>query len=794
MLGQRRLISSTAIAAMWISSPALSLTAGNQQNAVSAVSEAPKLDRTNLPIRISIDAKIGEQIKDSSPGRTPQIKAPAQAPNILLVMMDDVGFGALSTFGGVVPTPNLDRLAANGLRYNNFHTTAICSPSRAALMTGRNHHAVGYGYPPEAATGYPGYVGQLPPDAVPIATVLRENGYSTAMFGKHHNASNREPANSGPFDNWPSGWGFDYFYGFVAADVDQFRPNLFRGVNRVEEESDAILDERLANDAISWIRNQDAETPDKPFFIYMASGSTHAPHQAPKAWIERFKGRFDKGWDKLREQIFADQKSRGIIPHNTQMAERPEQVPAWDSLTPEMQRVHARAMEVYAAQLAHYDAQLGRVLGELERMGDRDRTLVIFIAGDNGASADSGPRGTTNELGDFVNGLKETDEQFQRNIDAMGGPRYYGNYSVGWSYALNTPFPWFKRIASHLGGTRNGMIVSWPERIAADTVPRSGFAHLTDIYSTVLAAAKLPIPRTINGVEQQPLAGNSLLPTFADAGREVHPTQYFEMVGHRAIYHDGWLASTTPTSMPWSWTADAAHEPNWELYNLREDFGQSRNLARAEQQRLQDMIALWRKQAKKNNVFPIDPNSGAGRGNSQTFADAEKPRVDFTYWGKGVRVGMQLAPMFAARSFSLAAEIDANADSSGAIVANGSWYGGWGFYLDKGVPTVVQAYSQLPGDSFKVAASSAVPEGASTIRYEFASEGGINAGGQLSFFIDDRQVGSGRIPKTIVIPAGSGETFDVGMDTGVPVSAEFDRANFEGEINRVDVHLAPFGK
>lgn len=741
-----------------------------------------------------IDAIIREDIQNSTPGQSPAIKAPTGAPNIILVMMDDVGFAASSAFGGAVPTPNLDRLAANGLRYNNFHTTAVCSPSRAALMTGRNHHAVGAGFPPEAATGYPGYIGQLPPDAAPIATVLRENGYSTAMFGKHHNASSREPANSGPFNNWPTGWGFDYFYGFVAADTDQFRPNLFRGTSRVEEQSDEILDARLASDAISWIRNQAATTPDKPFFLYMAPGSTHAPHQAPKEWIERFKGRYDKGWDELRKRIFAEQKAKGFVPVETRMTPRPHQVPAWDSLTPQMQRVHARAMEVYAAQLAHFDAQMGRVINELERMGERDNTLVIVIVGDNGASADSGARGTTNELGDFVNGIKETDEQFQNQFEAMGGPRYYGNYSNGWSYALNTPFPWFKQLASHLGGIRNGMVISWPGAIAPDATPRSGFAHLTDIYATILGAAALPVPESVDGVRQQPLAGSSLAPTYKNAELEVHPTQYFEMVGNRAIYHQGWMASTTPRRMPWVWTAPAAGELNWELYNLREDFAQSRDLASKFPGRLHEMIELWNREAKANNVFPIDSAGGPARAPGGAFSNPEKPRTKFTYWGAGVRVESPAAPSFAARSFSLSAKIDAEPGANGAIAATGSWFGGWGFYLDKGAPTVVQAFSQLPGDSFTVAANKTVPEGKSTVRFDFRSDGGIRAGGELTIFIDEQEVGRGRMPKTILTIAGSGETFDIGFDSGVPVAEQFDRAPFEGHIERVDVELKAHGQ
>lgn len=791
MIARKRiLLCSAALAVIFVQSPATAQIA----SASGKPAAAEVLDRTNLPVVMRSTPIIREDVTDSSPGASPEVKAPKGAPNILLVMMDDVGFGATSAFGGAVPTPALDRLAANGLRYNNFHTTGICSPSRAALLTGRNHHAVGAGFPPEVAAGYPGYIGQLPPDAAPIATVLKEGGYSTAMFGKHHNASYREQPGSGPYHNWPTGWGFDYFYGFVAADMDQYRPNLFRGTSRVDEDSDETLDARLASDAIRWIRNQDAATPDKPFFMYLAPGSTHAPHQAPREWIEKFKGRFDGGWDKLREETFARQKAYGTIPLNTQLTPRPAEVVAWDSLTPEMKRVQARAMEVYAAQLAHFDAQLNRILNELERVGKLDQTIVLFIAGDNGASADSGSRGTTNELADFSNGLKETDEQFLKHIDDMGGPRYYGNYSAGWAYALNAPFPWFKQISSHLGGTRNGMVISWAGGIKPDGEPRNGFSHLTDIYGTLLDVAGLPVPTSVYGVKQQALDGSSLLPTFKDAHREVHPTQYFEMVGNRAIYRDGWMANTTPRRMPWVWNAGADGGLKWELYNLRSDFSQSRNLAEAEPTRLRDMIALWNEEATENNVFPINSGAGPSRALLPKFSDAGTPRTNFTYWGSGVRVESHSAPSFAARSFSLSAEIDAKPRASGAIVANGSWFGGWGFYLDKGVPTVVHAVSQLPEDSFTVIGNMPVTSGRAKVRFDFVSDGGPLAGGEMTIFINDREAGKGRIPKTTVMTAGSGETFDVGIDTGVPVSEKFDRAPFEGTIDRVDVQLKPYAR
>jgi arylsulfatase A-like enzyme len=763
--------------------------------ALSAPATAQDVDRTVLPVAPVGQARIAETAAQSTPAPWGAVRAPAGAPNILLIMMDDVGFGASSTFGGPVPTPNLDRLAARGLRYNNFHTTAICSPTRAALLTGRNHHAVGSGHLVDLAAGYPGYDGHIPQSAATIARVLGGNGYSTAMFGKHHNVPAYQLAGAGPFDDWPTGLGFDYFFGFVGGDADQWRPHLYRGVTQVDdgvETSQDVLDKRLADDATRWLHNQKAAAPDKPFFLYMAPGSTHAPHQAPADWIARFKGRFDQGWDRQREETLARQKTLGVVPRAAKLTPRPPEIPAWDSLSADVKRVNAHAMEVYAAQFAYEDAQFGRLLDELERMGELDNTLVMFIAGDNGGSAESGPRPTTNEIGAMSNGVKETDAQLVASMGDRGGPRSYSSYSVGWAHAMDTPFPWFKQIASHLGGTRNGMILAWPSHVPADKRIRTGFAHVNDVMPTLLEAAGVPAPKRVNGVEQQRIDGVSLVPTFKDAAADNHPTQYFEIAGTRAIYHQGWLASTTPRRMPWDERAQPPAAPVWELYDLRKDFSQSRNLAAAEPKRLAEMVALWEAEARRNKVYPVDDRPNTIRGASVQGAgrpNAGRPR--FTYWGADVSVSTAAAPSFAGRSFSVEASLEAPADANGVLLAIGSWYGGWSFYLDHGKPTAAQAVSQLPGDTFTVAATAPVKPGASKVRFDFASDGGVYAGGELTISVDGQAVAHGRIPKTIAQPAGLGETLDIGRDTGVPVTDAYGRGVFNGAIRRVDVELGP---
>ena len=506
---------------------------------------AAPLDRSVLPIPAPpFDGAIAEAVLDSRPGSPRIVRAPDGAPNVLLMMSDDVGFAMSSAFGGPVPTPNYEALAAQGQRYNRFHTTGICSPSRAALLTGRNHHNAGVGFLSDLPANYPGYGGRMLPETATIAQTLRLNGYSTAMFGKHHNVPSDERSEAGPFDNWPTGLGFEYFFGFVHGDVDQYAPSLHRGTSRVapDEGKGDLLDKRLADDIIRWVHNQKAAAPDKPFLVYFAPGSAHAPHQAPAEYIARFKGRFDMGWDRIRQDILRRQIAMGVAPRGTRLTPRPDGIPAWDSLTPGEKAFAARSMEVAAAQLAYQDEQLGRVIAELRRMGQLDNTLIVLVHGDNGASGEAGPKGTINEL----RGMGAHDERqawLEASIDRLGGETTYGNYPVGWAWAMNTPLRWVKQFGSMLGGVRNGMILSWGQRTARPGAVCGQFSHLIDIAPTVLEAARLTAPARVYGVAQKPIDGQSLLPSLAACDADKPRTQYFEMTGKAGLYHDGWFLS-----------------------------------------------------------------------------------------------------------------------------------------------------------------------------------------------------------------------------------------------------------
>lgn len=761
--------------------------------------KAPALDRdatdgTVLPYPAAPFAgKMGLSPKDSKAQFPARVKAPQGAPNVIVVLTDDVGFGASSTFGGSIPTPSLDQLAARGLRFNQFHTTAMCSPTRAALLTGRNHHAVASGTVADMSTGYPGYHGEIPRSAATIADILRLNGYNTAMFGKHHNAPQESLSAAGPFDLWPTGLGFEYFYGFLGGDTDQWHPKLYRGTSPLDTQAEMkgqLLDKVLADEAINWVHNQQAGAPGKPFFIYYAPGSAHAPHQAPKEWIDRFKGKFDMGWDKLREQIFAQQKAQGVIPANAVLTPRPAVIPAWDSVSPEQQRVDARQMEVYAAQLAYQDAQFGRLLDELKRMGQLDNTLVMFVEGDNGASGEGGIEGTQNELGHLANRVQEPTEWMTKFMPQMGGPKSYQLYSVGWAWAINAPFQWTKQIASHLGGTRNGLVVSWPAKIKAQGEQRSQFHHVIDIMPTVLDATGIKAPRIVYGVEQQPVDGVSMAYVFDDAKAEDrHRTQYFEMLGNRSIYHDGWIASTTPPGGPWMNQGKPVEgsDYQWELYNLKDDFSQSQNLAAQQPEKLKEMQQLFMKEAERNNVLPIDGRNGISRAfEGRPFPSAKT----FTYWGKDVSVPQKSSPMFAARSYSITADVVLPAKANGVIMANGSWFGGWTYYLDKGRVVAHESASQKEEDQFHVQSTTVLPAGPAQIRYDFTSDGGIGAGGTLRISVDGKEIASGRIGRTILVSAGLGETLDIGIDTGVPVTDAYkNEGRFEGEIQKVVIEF-----
>lgn len=734
---------------------------------------------------------IGTTPSDSHPSWLHPPTMPADAPNVLLIMTDDVGFAAASAFGGPVPTPHLEALAQHGLSYTQFHTTAICSATRAALLTGRNHHAVGTGMLADIPGGYPGYTGEIPRSAATIARVLRDNGYSTAMFGKHHNIAPWSTG-AGPFDSWPTGLGFDYFYGFVSGDMNQWNPRLYRGTSLAEVQlpPGQTLDYELASDAIRWVHDEVAAAPDRPFFMYLAPGSTHAPHQAPMDWINRFRGQFDQGWDSLREQSFARQQAEGITPPGTDLTARPDAIPAWDALSADQRRVFSRMMEVYAGMLAYEDAQIGRLLDELQRMGELDNTLVIFIEGDNGASGEGGLTGGTYELG-VITGDADPQSWLNQSLPDLGTDRTYETFPAGWAWALNTPFQWMKQVSSHLGGTRNGLVISWPRGIEDHGEIRRQFADVNDIAPTILEAVGVAAPTSVDGVAQQPIDGVSLAYSFdhADAP-ERHTTQYFEMAGTRAIYHDGWFANTVVQRPPWENAAgrNVTAAPQWELYNLRDDFSQAHNLAAEQPERLAALEQLWTQEAQRNHVFPIDTRPYVVRG-AEGQAQYLHRRARYTYWGAGVSVAQASAPMLFG-PWELTADITTrSARANGVLLATGSVFGGWSFYLKNGRPVAYAAANNRDDNQFRIEARSAVQSGSAHVRYQFTPDGPFpGAGGTMRIFIGESQVGEGQIGRTVVRPGGLGETFDTGRDTGQRVTDDYQgEGRFEGDISKIEI-------
>jgi len=603
---------------------------------------------------------IERTAKDSKPDFPKGVEAPLGAPNVLLILTDDVGFGASSPFGGPIQTPNVQQLADNGLRYNTFHTTALCSPTRAALITGRNHHSDASGVITEMATGYPGYNSLIPKSSGSIGEGLRENGYNTSWYGKMHNVPDWMSSQAGPFDLWPSGLGFEYFYGFLGGDTDQWHPALFENTRPIEPgpylgNPNYILDHDLADKAISWVRMQHAVAPKKPWFMYYATGTAHAPHHAPKDWIAKYKGQFDQGWDKVREETLARQIKLGIVPANTQLTKRPEGIPAWDSLSPDQKRLYAHMMEVYAGALSYADNQIGRLLDELRESGQLENTLVFFIMGDNGASAEGTMQGTTNEVATAANGVTEDLPYLLSVMDQLGGPLTYNHYPVGWAHSMDSPMQWTKQVASHFGGTRNGMVISWPARIKDNGGIRSQFSHVIDIVPTIYEAAGITPPTVMDGVQQKPIEGISLVYTFDNANAPTrHTTQYFELVGNRAIYKDGWMASTTPLRLPW---VTIGSEPNpddfkWELYNISEDFSQANNLVEKNPDKLKELQEAFDVEAKKYNVYPLD-SSAASRLDPSIRPSLTRGRSEFTYYPGMVRIPEGSAPNFKNKSWSI---------------------------------------------------------------------------------------------------------------------------------------------
>jgi len=738
--------------------------------------------------------RIGREAKSSTPDFPRPVRAPRGAPDILLILTDDVGFSASSTFGGPVPTPTMDRLAKAGLRYTQFHTTALCSPTRAALLTGRNHHTNATGGVMEIATGYPGYNSLMPKSSGTFAEVLRQNGYNTAWYGKNHNVPDWQSSQAGPFDLWPTALGFEYFYGFIGADTNQWAPALFEGIQPIEppHDKDYFFDRDMADKAIARIRLLHAMAPDKPWLTYYAPGTAHAPHHAPKEWIARFKGKFDQGWDRLREETFARQKQMGIIPSDTQLTPRPKEIQAWDALDADRKKVYARMMEVFAAALSHADYQMGRILDAIEEQGDLDNTLVIYIQGDNGASAEGTPQGLLNEM-TIANNIPEDFGEILRRMDELGGPLAYNHFPVGWAHATNTPLQWTKQIASYFGGTRNGLVISWPARIKDRGGIRTQFHHVIDIAPTILEAAGLPAPEMLNGVPQKPIEGVSMAYTFDDArAPSRRRTQYFEMLGNRALYHDGWIASTIPPVAPW---VVGGKKPDvldykWELYHVAEDFSQAVNLADKEPAKLRELQELFWIEAARYEVLPLD-NSTIERFDVSIRPSLTRGRNVFTYFPGQVRIPEGTAPDLKNKSFKIGASVQIPAGgANGVIATQGGRFNGWGLYLLDGRP--VFHYNLVGVQRFTFAGKERLAPGKHLLLVDFKYDGGgLGRGGTLTLNVDGKTVAEGRIDRTYAFRVSLDETFDVGEDTGTPVSEDYAVPfKFTGTLDRVIVRLA----
>lgn len=742
--------------------------------------------------------QIGRTYKGSDPAEFPQpTEAPKGAPNIVLILLDDVGFGQFSTFGGGVPSPTMDRLAKEGVRYNHFHTTALCSPTRAALITGRNHHSTSFAGITELATGYDGYCCILPKNCGTVAEVLRQNGYMTAWIGKNHNTPTWETSPIGPFDRWANGLGFDYFYGFNAGDMSHWHPVLYENHNLVptSEDPDYHLTEDLADKAVEWVRRSKSIAPDKPFFLYVAPGATHAPHQAPKEWIDRFKGQFDDGWDAYREKTLERQKKLGVVPADTRLTERSKGLPAWEGLEPDQKRLYARMMECFAGYGAQVDEAMGRVVDAVKELPDADNTIIIYIAGDNGSSAEGGLEGSLNE-NLFFNGFPEKWQDNLKAIDELGGPKHFNHFPSSWAHAMNTPFQWTKQVASHFGGTRNPMIVSWPAGIKDKGGLRDQFLHVIDIVPTIYEWAGITAPRELNGVQQKDIEGISFAFTADDAkAPSKRRTQYFELAVNRGLYHDGWMASC-PSFVPWDPNRDENWNPDtapWELYKIDEDFSQARDIASANPDKLRELQDLWWAEASRYSVLPLDWR-GTVRMNAEAMGRPNpvgKRTKAVYYEGMTALPGAACLPMLN-KSFRITAEVDLPDDkASGMIVTQGGSEGGYGLYLRDGKPVFV--YNFLSFDRPTFTGENALPAGKTTLVVDFKYDGGgMGKGGDLTLKAGGKKVAGGRIEHTVPIQFAIFEGLDIGLDTGSPVDWTYPLPfKFTGRIDKVTVDIAP---
>jgi arylsulfatase A-like enzyme len=750
------------------------------------------LDRTVLPIPEPKYTPITElDARKATPPPRFEVKAPAGAPNVLIILLDDMGFGQASAFGGPIHMPTLERLANGGLRYNEFHTTALCSPTRAALLTGRNHHVVNTGSIMETATAFPGQTGVRPASVAPLTEMLRLNGYSTAAFGKWHETATWELSPSGPTDRWPIRSGFDKFYGFIGGETNQWSPMIYDGMVKIEPPHDPnyhfMTD--MTNQAINWMRTQKSLTPEKPFFIYFAPGAVHAPHHVPKEWIAKYKGQFDMGWDKLREQTLERQKQLGVVPQGAKLAPKPAAIKDWDSLSSDEKKLFAHQMEVFAGFGEMTDHEIGRLVDAIGGMGQLDNTLIFYIVGDNGASAEGGMQGLFNES-TYFNGVPESIQEQLSRMKDLGGPMSYGHYAAGWAVAGDTPFTWTKQVASSFGGTRNPLVIYWPRRIKAKGAVRSQFHHVIDVAPTILEAAGLPEPKMVDGTAQIPIQGVSMAYTFDDPGaKSRHTRQYFEIFGNRGIYDDGWLAGTVHRA-PWEMTPRASlADDKWELYNTEADFSLDNDLAANNPSKLKEMQDLFMKEAAAYSVLPIDDRS------IERLNPALVGRPDLMAGRKSLTVYEGMTGMMESvfinvknRSHTITAEVEIpKKNANGVILCQGGRFGGWTLYLKNGRP--IYTYNWVGLKRYMIAAKQPIAPGKATVRYEFAYDGGMGAGGTGTIFVNGGKVAEGRIEHTNAMIFSADEGADVGEDLETPVTEDYKLGDnkFTGKISAVTI-------
>jgi arylsulfatase len=765
------------------------------------------------PPAVPFGGEINPNALESTPFWPPRVVPPEGAPNVLLIMTDDTGFGAGSTFGGVIPMPTLDRLAGMGLRYTNMNSTALCSPSRAALISGRNHHSMGFGVVSEQATGYPGYDSFMTKDKATVARILGGHGYATSWFGKNHNTPAFQASQVGPFDQWPTGLGFDYFYGFVGGDTNQWQPNLFRNTTAIypfEGKPKWNLVTAMADDAIHWMNQLDQIAPDKPFFLYFVPGATHAPHHPTPEWIEKIEGMhlFDQGWNKLRDQIFANQKKLGVIPQDAQLTAWPDDLlKNWDQLSPDEQKMFIRQANVYAAYLAYADDEIGRVIQAVDDMGKLDNTLIIYIVGDNGSSAEGTLIGTPNEVAALNGAQVPVEDQLKYFYDVWGSDRTYPHMAVPWSWAFSTPFSWTKQIASHFGGVRQGTVVAWPKVIKDRGSVRSQFHHFIDVVPTILEAAGIQAPVEVDGVAQAPIEGVSMAYTFDQANAaapSTRRTQYFEMMADRALYHDGWIASTKVVRPPWdvvgAVNADPANNVTWELYDVTKDWTQSKDVAADNPAKLKELQDLFWVEAAKYQVLPLDASVA-------TRVIAPKPslaagRSVFTYRGELTGIPPGDAPSLLNASYTITAEIEVpEGGAEGMLNTNGGRFGGYGFYLLKGKPVFLWNLVDLARVRWE--GPDVLAPGKHTLEFDFKYDGlgfgtlafnsvsGIGRSGTGTLKVDGKVVATQQMERTVPIILQFDETFDVGADMQTPVADQDYQVpfRFTGTIDKLTIAI-----